>query len=395
MNTRQEWLNTDYTSQFYSAEETINEAKENFDIRRYYSAEGSDVIVDGIECRALVQYFTNPLNQAKYDRKLHVPMEIDISTGSIVDYNGYKWLVTGSIDDIQAYKTAGMMKSNNTLTIYKNNTSYQIPCIISKSLSLNTENNQYIETVDNELYLTVSNTSITQQINVNDIYKIGLYNYYISSVADDISNPGLLIFKMEWCAEEQEEHIYTLEILNGTTIDIQESTNLQLNVNVYDNQILVSPLPSLTFTSSDETICTVNSSGLVTSLNNIDNCDITVSLGIDSSIFKSININVIAVPQDNFTVTISGTNSIIKGYSSEFSATFMNNGIEYSEQSEFYLTSDDGISPTSLAQIVSQDSVNNSCIVKGLGIGYVKLFVKNLDGSIVSNGFRIHIENLF
>ena len=73
----------------------------------------------------------------------------------------------------------------------------------------------------------------------------------------------------------------------------------------------------------------------------------------------------------------------------------MNNGIEYSEQSEFYLTSDDGISPTSLAQIVSQDSVNNSCIVKGLGIGYVKLFVKNLDGSIVSNGFRIHIENLF
>ena len=55
MNTRQEWLNnTDYISQFYSAEETINEAKENFDIRRYYSAEGADVIVDGVDCRALV-----------------------------------------------------------------------------------------------------------------------------------------------------------------------------------------------------------------------------------------------------------------------------------------------------------------------------------------------------
>ena len=132
MNTRQEWLNnTDCTSQFYSAEETINEVKENFDIRRYYSAEGADVIVDGIECRALVQYFTNPLNQAKYDRKLHVPMEINISTGSIIDYDGYKWLVTGSIDDIQAYKTAGMVKSNNTLTIYKNNTPYQIPCIVN------------------------------------------------------------------------------------------------------------------------------------------------------------------------------------------------------------------------------------------------------------------------
>jgi len=396
MNTRQEWLNnTDYTSQFYSAEETINEVKENFDIRRYYSAEGADVIVDGIECRALVQYFTNPLNQAKYDRKLHVTMDINISTGSIVDYDGYKWLVTGSIDDIQAYKTAGMVKSNNTLTIHKNNTSYQIPCIISKSLSLSTEDNQYIETVDNELFLTVSKTLITLQIDVNDIYEIGLHNYYISSVADDISNPGLLIFKMKYSEVEQEEHVYTLTILNGTTIDIQESTTLQLNINVYDNGILVSSTPNLTFTSSDETICTVNSSGLVTSLNNIDNCDITVSLSSDSSIFKSININVIEVPQDNYTVIISGTNSIIKGYTCEFSATFMNNGIEYSEQSEFYLVSDDGISSTTLAQIISQDNVTNTCVVKGLGIGYVKLFVRNLDDSIVSDGFRIQIKNLF
>ena len=318
-----------------------------------------------------------------------------ISVGDIVLWDSENWICTETDITSQVSDVGIISKSNNTLTIYKNNTSYQIPCIISKSLSLNTEDNQYIETVDNELYLTVSNSLTTRQINVNDIYEIGLHNYYISSVADDISNLGLLIFKMKYSQEAQEEHVFTLDILNGNSIDLQQDTILQLNINVYDNGILVSPLPSLTFTSSNELIANVDENGLVSVYDVIDNCDITVSLESDNSIFKSININVIEVPQDNYTVTISGTNSIIKGYTSNFSAKFMNNGIEYSEQSEFYLTSDDGVSSTTLAQIISQDNVNNSCVVKGLGIGYVKLFVMNSDGSIVSDGFRVQVKNLF
>ena len=393
MNTRQEWLNnTDLTSQFYSAEETINEVKENFDIRRYYSAEGADVIIDGIECRALVQYFTNPLNQAKYDRKLHVPMEININTGSIVDYDGYKWLVTGSIDDIQAYKTAGMVKSNNTLIIHKNNTSYQIPCIISKSLSLNTEDNQYIETVDNSLYLTVSNTSINQQINVNDIYEIGLYNYYISSVADDISNPGLLIFKMKYSEVEQETHIFTLEILNGTTIDIQQGTILQLNINIYDNQILVSPLPSLIFTSSNELIANVDENGLVTTYDVIDNCDITVSLDSDSSVFDIININVIDVPQDNITYELLGNVDIIKGCSQTYMAKKYNNGILV-EGAEFTFSIIPGTTSVNAYTLNIID--NDQCsITANLSTYYIILrAVDNSNGEFVEKSIRL--KNLF
>jgi len=392
MNTRQEWLNTDYTSQFYSAEETINEVKENFDIRRNYSAEGANVIVDGVDCRALVQYFTNPLNQAKYDRKLHVPMEINISTGSIIDYDGYKWLVTGSIDDIQAYKTAGIVKSNNTLTIYKNNTSYQIPCIISKSLSLNTENNQYIETVDNELFLTVSKTLITLQINVNDIYKIGKHNYYISSVADDISNPGLLIFKMKYSEVAQEEHIYTIEILNGTTIDLQQGTTLQLNINVYDNQILVSSTPSLTFTSNNELIANVDENGLVTAYDVIDNCDITVSLSSDSSVFKSININVIEVPQDNITYELLGNAEIIKGYSQNYIAKKYNNGILF-EDAEFTFSVIPGSTPTSAYTLNIIDG-DQCSIIANLSTYYITLRgTDDSNGEIVDKSIKL--KNLF
>jgi len=372
MNTRQEWLNnTDYTTQFYSAEETINEVKENFDIRRYYSAEGADVSVDGINCRALVQYFTNPLNQAKYDRKLHVPMDININTGSIVDYDGYKWLVTGSIDDIQAYKSAGMVKSNNTLTIYKNNTSYQIPCIISKSLSLNTEDNQYIETVDNSLYLTVSNTLITQQISVNDIYEIGLYNYYISSVADDISNPGLLIFKMKYSEVEQESHVYILTILNNDNLQIAQSQSLTINAELKDNGEIVDS-PNFVYSSSDESVCTISNTGEVTILST-GNVVFIVQKSDDINVSDSINVEILEDETHNYTIEISGSNSIIKGYTSNYNCVFKDNGNIIVEQSEFYLTADDGISSTLLAQ----------------------MFVKNLDGSIVSDGFRIQVKNLF
>ena len=388
MNTRQEWLNTDYTSQFYSTEETINEVKENFDIRRYYSAEGANVIVDGIECRALVQYFTNPLNQAKYDRKLHVPMEISINTGSLIEYEGFNWLVTGNVDDLQAYKSAGMVKSNNTLTIYKNNTSYQIPCIISKSLSLNTEDNQYIETVDNELFLTVSSTLLTKQINVNDIYEIGLHNYYISSVADDISQKGLLIFKMKYSEIEQETHVFTLEILNGENIDIQESTTLQLNINVYDNQILVSPLPSLTFTSSNELIADVNENGLVTAYDVIDNCDITVSLSSDSSVFKSININVIAVPQDNITYELLGSVDIIKGYSQTYIAKKYNNGILV-EGVEFTFSVIPGTTPINSYTLNIID--NDQCsIVANSSVYYITLrATDNSNGNFIEKSIKL------
>ncbi|MBZ4646344.1 MAG: hypothetical protein JG777_1833, partial [Clostridia bacterium] len=66
------------------------------------------------------------------------------------------------------------------------------------------------------------------------------------------------------------------------------------------------------------------------------------------------------------------------------------------ETSEFWLTSDDGISTTTLATITSQDPVNNTCVVKaGSTLGYVKLWCRNTAGTIVSQPYRIQIRNIF
>ena len=316
-----------------------------------------------------------------------------ISIGNIVLWDSENWICTETDTTSQVSDVGIISKSNNTLTIHKNNTSYQIPCIISKSLSLNTEDNKYIETVDNSLFLTVSNTSITQQINVNDIYRIGKYNYYISSVADDISQKGLLIFKMKYSEVEQEEHVYTLTILNNDNLQIAQSQSLTINSQLTDNGEIVDS-PNLIYFSSNDNIATIDEDGIV-SIVGLGSVVISVYMESNEEVSDSINVEIIEDVVNNFTVEISGSNSIIKGYTSNYNCVFKNNGNIITQQSEFYLTDDDGISPTSLAQITSQDSVNNSCIVKGNSIGYAKLFVKNLDGSIVSDGFRIQIKNLF
>jgi len=386
MNIRKEWLNTDYTSQFYSAEETILEVKDNFNIRRYYSAEGADVIVDGITCRALIQYFTNPLNQAKYDRKLHVPMEININTGSLIDYDGFKWLVTGNVDDIQAYKSAGMVKcSNNTLNFYdQSHILHQIPCIINSNINLDTDQTTYIESPSTTIILKISNNEITRQIKRGEIYKLGIQNYEIKDI-NDIVEPGILKMEIEYSQEEQIEHIYTISILNGNSVDIQESTTLQLNINVLDNGTLISPTPPLTFTSSNETVCTISSNGLITALNNVNNCLITVSLTSDSSVSDTINIIVIEMPQDNYTYSLT---EIIINQTKQYEIIKYNNGILIEQGFTFSVVGDN----LSYQLIVIN---GNSCSIKALKNGYTIVLkaVDNSNGEFVEKSIRL--KNLF
>ena len=395
MNTRQEWLNIDNTSsQFYSAEETISNVKENFDIRRNYSAEGASVIVDGIECRALVQYFSNPLNQAKYDKELHVPMEINIHTGSLIEYEGFDWLITGNVDDLQAYKSAGMVKCNNTLKFYnknQNNILHEIPCIIVDKITTDLQENKFLLTIDCDILVMIANNDTNNLISPNDIFKIGRYSYYITK-PDDITKPGLIILPMKFTEEMQEEHLYTLEIMNGNSLDVQISTELQLNINVYDNGTIISPLPSLIFTSSDETICNVDENGLITTNDIVDSCNITVSLESDNSVFDVININVIENVQNNITYSLTSEslpdNEIILTQTKVYEVNKYNNGNLVEQTFTFSIIGD-----LSAYQLVVLDG--NSCSVKALKSGSV-IILKAIDdsnGEIVLKDIRL--KNLF
>jgi len=213
MDVRKEWLSSYFNQDsniiddtFYSMEETVSEVLENFNIRRYQSAEGADVTVDGVNCRGLVQCFTNPLNQAKYDRELHVPININMYTGSIIDYDNKKWLVTSAVDNLKAYKSAGIVKTNNFLNLYKSGILYQIPCIFSSDVRLTNmglADNQYLSQLKGERVAFIPNDGIGSLIEVGDKFKIGKWNYECI-FPDDLIMPGLLVLDLRLILEEQE-----------------------------------------------------------------------------------------------------------------------------------------------------------------------------------------------
>jgi hypothetical protein len=293
-------------------------------------------------------------------------------------------------------ETGVVYQAKHTITVNKNHVLYTIPCVVESSVrlyQLGIEENKYLAEPSTNIVVRVPNNETTQLIKRNDIYKIGMQNYKVVDV-NDIIESGLLILKMEFALEDDINisHIYNIKILNGN-LQISQSQSLILNVAVYeDGEILTSP-PSYSFISSNETIATINN-GVVTFLS-VGNANITVTLDNNNKIQDIISIEVIADPINNKTVQIVGNTNIIKNYTEDYSCIFKNNGSKISEHSIFYLTADDSLSETLLAQIIVQDETLNTCTIKGLGLGYVRLFVKNSDNNIVSDSYRIKIENLF
>jgi hypothetical protein len=188
---------------------------------------------------------------------------------------------------------------------------------------------------------------------------------------------------------------YSINILNGDNVQVNISDSLQIICEVLDGDTVLSPTPPLVFSSSDETIATIDNNGVVSILG-MGIVTFTVSLKSDINIKDNITVEFVDVLQHNYVVTISGNTSIVKGKTATYTATFTDNGQVITETSEFWLTADDGVSTTTLATITSQDPVANTCVVTaGNTLGYVKLWCKNTAGNIVSEPFRIQIKNLF
>ncbi len=382
-------------SEIYKDEfqELVNAEYENTTTLKEVLHNGNPITV-----RVVGKFNTETLSKRNdnYQKIIFKTPDYEVKVGDIFEFDGAKWICT-DVTYTTVSKSCTVTKSYYDLNIYKNSILYKVPCIVedvTRLYSMGADENKYIIQPSTDIIIRVPNNEVTILIERDEIYKIGMSQYKVVDISD-IINPGLIILKLQWTAEEQYLPKYSIHILNGSEVNLQQSTTLQLNVNVYDNDMLILPTPPLIFSSSDENICVVDSGGLVSALNVTGSCVITVSLASDNSISQNININVVDVQKNNYSVEIIGSNSIIKGYTKNYSCIFKNNGIEYPDISVFYLTADDEISPTNIAEIITQDGNANTCTIKGNSLGYVKLFVKNISETIVSNPLRIQIKNIF
>lgn len=394
INIRKNWIQG-ISSQYYSVENTIEDVKSNFDVRRYYSAEGSSVEIDGVVTQVIIQSHSNPLNQGKYDRKIHMPIETVVRTGSLVEWENNIWLITSNIDDLQSYKSASMVECNNTLKFYSPITStlYSIPCIITNKLTLSEDENKYLTTVDNQFYLIVSSSATTLQIKPDDVFKLGTYNYQVTTVFDDVTIPGILIFKMKYSEVEATTHTYTTTIQNPDSTLYVDDT-LTLSVICTDNGSTVSS-PILTYSSSDTDVATVSSVGVVT-------C-IAEGTALITATFNSVSgtLNLIVqseVIEDNYTVLVSGASTVKLNSNITLTSTIYNNGTEDSSKSVTWTFSNQDLSSNIYCTLVSSTgssitlkaTSNNSYVNK-----YVVVRASKSDDALVYKDFVVQIKSLY
>ncbi len=119
MNMRDDWtvhMDESVSGIFYTAEETIRNVKDNFNIRRFYSSEGKDIEINGITERCLVQLPGNPLRDLNDYRKIHCPVGADVKRGYYVNYEGTVWIIDTNVADVDgAYLSARMSRCNHLL----------------------------------------------------------------------------------------------------------------------------------------------------------------------------------------------------------------------------------------------------------------------------------------
>lgn len=118
MNLRHEWRESEekISDRFYTVEETVSNVVENFDLRRYRSAEGYDIEINGVMERCLVQTSSNPLRELNDYRKIHCPMSADVKRGYYVKYENATWIIDTNVVNVDgAYWTTRMSRCQYVL----------------------------------------------------------------------------------------------------------------------------------------------------------------------------------------------------------------------------------------------------------------------------------------
>ena len=89
MDMHNDWIMEEFdipSNEFFTKEESIQSVKDNFNFRRYYTAEGKDIVINGVVEKCLVQTSSNPLRELNDYRKIHCPIDADVKRGYYVEY---------------------------------------------------------------------------------------------------------------------------------------------------------------------------------------------------------------------------------------------------------------------------------------------------------------------
>ena len=224
------------------------------------------------------QRSTTPQGKVRFFYAQSTPIDI----GTIFVLNGSNFIVT-SKDGIESniYFTSLAVKCDTTFVVKSENKYIDVPMsVVSDKWTV--AHGSVFSMVSGAVAMFTQDNPVARGIKVDSKY-YAFGGYY--KVGNTFFNNGLAYFYMERQAMPQDDYKI---IYNGvTSFDIKDSTTYQLTYTVTNNDIVVEN-PTITYSSSDETIATVDSNGLMTMLKE-GSVDITAT-AYDTSVTTTMTI---------------------------------------------------------------------------------------------------------
>ena len=218
------------------------------------------------------QRSTTPQGKVRFFYAQSTPIHI----GTIFVLNGENYVVT-SQDGIESdiYFTSIAVRSDMTYKVKTDKGTASIPFVVVSDKW--TVAHGTITQLNGAVALYTGYNSAVDNIKVNDSFR-GFGNYY--KVGNTFKNNNLFYLYLEQTQAPIDN--YNIEYNGAISFDLNESNTYQLTYTVTNNGSVVEN-PTITYSSSDETIATVDSNGLMTMLKE-GTVDITATAYGDSCI---------------------------------------------------------------------------------------------------------------
>ncbi len=185
---------------------------------------------------------------------------IDIGTTFVLKDKPYV-VTSRDGDESDIFYTSIAIKCDTSFTVFSNaeNRYVSIP-FVTLSDKFTLSSNSTVSMISGSVVIYTGDNPYSREVEVNENY----YNYGgYYEVANTFYNNGLAYVYMTREAKPQDK--YTLSYNGVTSLDMADATTYQLSYTAIKNDVIVDS-PTLTYVSSDNTIATVNDTGLMTLL---------------------------------------------------------------------------------------------------------------------------------
>ncbi|NHN34708.1 Ig-like domain-containing protein [Paenibacillus agricola] len=343
---------------------------------------GELIHINGVQQLALIRDAVNKIQAV--DEKI-IRAATPIQTGDCVDYRDEHYLITSEIDhNGQSYRSRIRKCNFNIAFNWNGNVKWFDAIVEGKSFSIDT--GSVISFPDGKIQMYLQDNADTRAImlsqrfynthqpfkvegidrTINGIIKLSCALVFISTSDDDVENNIADRWKYEVV------HTYALTIDNGTEANVMSHDILQLNCTVTDDGDPISN-PSMTFSSSDPNIVSVDNQGKVMGIE-AGEATITAKLTYHPNVQGAIEIKTVETMTHTYTISLTGNPTIKIGQSSSYTSHIYDNGTEVFDQSvQWSLRNQDNSTPI-MGSITA--STGNSATVKGgSSSGYINKYI--------------------